>query len=597
VSTQSPVPEILVEPPTTEVGGRINLTAYPPGDPSQWTYDWMVFPNIINGLQDADKQVAYLMTDSAQPGVYDIRCRFIPTTSPVMSTLGVALGPGAAAVSQTVQTRVTVSAAGGPVLGNVVPVSLQRTSVIESADQALWVIIRNRTEAIAFNHYKEFVDGVMCSDAAGNLAFRGSDAYDLLKVATNAFLMHEAGILDPDLYSFGKGVRHSITGQLPHGAANALLDPQTAIESLPLDAQAFNNHERTRLGFNADRAWVERQRQLYYEQIQNEQLTLLPYMKIIRDRLSDIPIKPAATTPANCYGILKSHIQHPLAIELIWNYWHEEGGLAQTLNAILIRFQNRKLRRGVDPLTRFDLDPLRPLANLLWGWVQDEVPRLTVRRRAYEYDHEYGLRLVGGAVPPIRSVDRRSSFLEAFHNLLYLTHVFYKEDDDTTVIADPFPVLNSLREVHILLAEGAHNQFGDLPSTARAEMLIMEWLLARPETREYLGGRPMVPYEEAWMDRVDTMKSMQGWTEVTITHFRDLGVFGEQLLLSIRYGNWSVSFNDPQQAANWARYFRPEVQRYTHAYRAATGVDLTERVDATLPALLLQRREATRRRA
>jgi hypothetical protein len=228
--------------------------------------------------------------------------------------------------------------------------------------------------------------------------------------------------------------------------------------------------------------------------------------------------------------------------------------------------------------------------------VQDELHRLTVRRRAFEYEHEYGLRLIGKAVPSTPAVDARSKFIESFHNLLFLAHVFYKEDDDTTVIADPFPLLNALRETHLLLAEGAHNQFGDLPSTARAEMLVMQWLLARPEMRDFLGGRYMVPYEEDWMDRVDTMKTIQGWTDVSITHFRDLAVYGEQILLGVRYGNWSV-VNVPQQAANWARYWRPELQRYVHAYRAATGVDLTERADGSMPAQLLNQRTAVRRRA
>ena len=91
------------------------------------------------------------------------------------------------------------------------------------------------------------------------------------------------------------------------------------------------------------------------------------------------------------------------------------------------------------------------------------------------------------------------------------------------------------------------------------------------------------------MDRVDTMKSIQGWTDATVTHFRDMAVFGEQLLLSVRYGNWSVE-NDQQTAANWARYWRSEMQRYTHAYRSATGIDLSEQVDATMPALLLRQR-------
>ena len=155
-----------------------------------------------------------------------------------------------------------------------------------------------------------------------------------------------------------------------------------------------------------------------------------------------------------------------------------------------------------------------------------------MRRRAFEYDHEYGFTLLGQAVRHRRTVDGRSQFVESFHTLLHRCYLFFKEDDDTTVIADGFPLLNALRETHLILAEGAHNQFGDLPSTARAEMLIMQWLLARPEMRDFLGGRVMVPYEEDWMDRVDTMKQIQGWTDVSITHFRDMGVFGEQLLLS-----------------------------------------------------------------
>ena len=36
-------------------------------------------------------------------------------------------------------------------------------------------------------------------------------------------------------------------------------------------------------------------------------------------------------------------------MELIWSYWHEEGMLAQTLNAILARFQNRRLVDGPRP--------------------------------------------------------------------------------------------------------------------------------------------------------------------------------------------------------------------------------------------------------
>ena len=66
-----------------------------------------------------------------------------------------------------------------------------------------------------------------------------------------------------------------------------------------------------------------------------------------------------------------------------------------------------------------------------------------------------------------------------------------------------------------------------MPWTARAEMLVQQWILSRPEFREFLGGHPMAPYREPWMGRVDTMKQLQGWGDASVTRFRDLGVFGE----------------------------------------------------------------------
>jgi hypothetical protein len=228
------------------------------------------------------------------------------------------------------------------------------------------------------------------------------------------------------------------------------------------------------------------------------------------------------------------------------------------------------------------------------GFIQDEFRRLTVKRRAYEYSHHYGLSLYGRAVARFRPADNRSKFLEAFHNLLQRAAMFFKDDHDTTVIADGYPLLHALKEVHLLLAQGAQNQFGDLPWTARSEMLLQQWMLARPEIRDFMQSRAMVPYKEPWMPQVDAMKNVQGWTDVTVTHFRDLGDYGEQILLSVRYGDW-VGINDEDSAKNWARYWRPEIQGYLHAYRAATGVDVThgETPDATMPSALLQNRLET----
>jgi hypothetical protein len=157
---------------------------------------------------------------------------------------------------------------------------------------------------------------------------------------------------------------------------------------------------------------------------------------------------------------------------------------------------------------------------------------------------------------------------------LYRASLYFKEADDMTINADAFPLLNALRETHLILAEGSHNQFGDLPTVARIEMLMEQWILARPEIREFLGGRIMVPYDETWMDRVDTMKTLQGWTDTSISYYHDLAKYGEQIILAIRYGNWS-RVNDRDSARNWADRWRDAIQRYLHSYHSVTGVDLT----------------------
>ena len=437
-----------------------------------------------------------------------------------------------------------------PVLqGPSLPVSLQRAQSQVTEDLLFWEIIRDRTDAISFPRYKRFIDEVMCS---GNLPPRGEDirqgyeqtyelrlpfpgvaAYNLLKVATEYFLMQECGVAWDD----------DPGGLLP--------DRRGRFASLE-ELIAF--------------------RQQYLVELEGERV--LPYFDVIRQQLGELSLKPVETLGPDCYGILRSRLSGPCLIELIWSYWHEEGMQVQAMNAISRRFQNRRTAPGGrDPLAHLDIGPLSGLSNLLWGYIQDEQHRLNVVRRAYEYDHEYGLCLYGKAVQNFNPVDSRSKFIEAFHNLLYRTALFFKEDDDTTIIADGFELLNALREVHLLLAHGAHNQFGDLPSNARQEMLIEQWLLARPEMVRFLAGKVMVPYAEPWMDRVDTVKSLFNWTDTTITHFHDLAVHGEQIILSVRYGNWNL-IDNAAQAVNWARFWRPQIQRYIHAYRAVTGVDL-----------------------
>ncbi|MXS80367.1 hypothetical protein SAMN05216317_1126 [Nitrosomonas eutropha] len=483
--------------------------------------------------------------------------------------------------------------------------SLTRTETSFTEDTAFWTGIRNSAEALSFNNYLSFMDWIFCgkqkprelsqfeSDRYDEkhvmwrdkllknrfLPFTDSDAYRVVKAATEAFVMVNCGVHHNDLQPFDPARDEAYLNR------RDLPIPPSGLN------RAFNKDYLVGIDGNGD---------------------VLPYLSVIRRKLPDIPIKIKPFEEAasksregvidadECYGLLQEKLANPCLLELIWSYWHEEGMLVQTSNAITRRFQNVR-SSSRDPLASMEMDPLRPLNNLLWGYIQDEQHRLTVNRRNYEYDHHYGLRLEGKAVQNFRPADTRSKFLEAFHHLLRLCTVFYKQDDDTTVKADAFPVLNALKEVHLILSQGAHNQFGDLPSTARIEMLMQQWILARPEFRELLPTRVMVAYPEPWMDRVDAMKKLQGWTDTSVLHFRNLGMFGEQLLLSIRWGHWSDEF-EPVKALNWARFFRPQVQGYIHAYRATTGVDLSAdptvsaRVDSTLPSALLQKRLASQQR-
>jgi hypothetical protein len=494
--------------------------------------------------------------------------------------------------SDAVTAPTTISILTPAVVETEARVTLQRSFAGPTDDRALWTAIRNRTAAIGFDRYKAFIDCVFCvhpvqpdpvfdeirqkalgyvdaqclddpNDQKQRLSIYGPYAYSVLKLATQAFLALESGVVLRDNKA-GKTKIFDIEKE------------QIRLNDFSLDFKTLKSELQSYLG-NGDQR--------------------LPYLDRIIKNLIALDGDNFEEVLPYCLGVLEFRLTSPSLIELIWSYWLEQGMLVQTMNAIARRFQNRRGSPN-DPLGELEFDPLRPLNNLIWGFIQDEYHRLTVPRRAHEYMHHYGLSLVGKAVPDLDPVDNRSKFIEAFHNLLSAAARFFKEDSDTTVIADAFPLLNALKEVHLILAEGAGNQFGDLTWTARVEMMTIQWMLARPEMKEFLRGRYMVPYQEEWMGAVDSMKKLQGWTDTTVTHFYELAVTGERILLSIRYGDWSDIENIEDQAKTWARSNKPEIQLYIHGYRTVTGVDLaaevTDSSDAATrylqPSVLLQRR-------
>lgn len=426
-------------------------------------------------------------------------------------------------------------------------VRLETPFIPETEDENLWRRIRDSD--LSFNKYRQALDSVL-------------------------------PFLDENAKSLNKGAV---------GAKKRL--PFTNVEEYSLLKFATDIYMKKNLGIPSAGS--------YFNSANNQ---FLPYYQQVSDGLDDI-IEEIENDVAHNPSFDKEaspifqRISSIVPIELIWSYWMEQGMLVQTTNAISLRFQNIKGVHEVEPLGRFDTGPLRGLSQLLWGYIQDEQHTISLPRRVNEYDHEYGLRLLGRAVPRMQNVDSRSKFLEVFHSLLNKCAIFFKELDDTTRKADGFPIYVSLKELHLLLAEGNHNAYQNLTWSVRHEMLIQQYILSRQEMREFLGGRPMMPYQEAWMDKVDTMKMLQGWDPTSIIHYYDLAVCGEKLLLGVRYGSWNEVAIGAPSAANWAIAFRNHIQKYIHAYNTVTGVDLSaDTVDVRFenrgvqPALLIQGR-------
>lgn len=471
-----------------------------------------------------------------------------------------------------------------PEIGQAMPVSIRNSNDEALRQDQLWTVIRNRTQNLSFDRYQSFIDRVLCQQVeiqgkvellggrdaelrggrARQLLAVGTDAYDLLEVATDIFLLLESGTQ----------LRPSIVD----------LNDNDAQES----DQHFLAEEQNRLGMSWDEIKVRIERYL-------GERNRLPYLDRISRALQSANDRAGIGDHPFCDSLLlNGRIDAPCMIELIWSYFHEEAMLVQTMNAISLRFQNRRSDRLPNPMNTLNISSLRPLNNFIWGYIQGEQNRLSLQRRNYEYDHHYGLCVIGRAAASIDSVDSRSRFLEAFNRLLQTCSIYYQERSNTLVNPDPFPLLNAAREVHMLLAEGSGNQYGDLPWAARREMLMMQWILARPEMSHFLNVGETIPYAEAWMNPVDAVKKMQGWTSVSASHFNTLAVFGERLLLSLRHDRWHDPAMSPSYAAGWAQYFRTEIQGYIHSYHVATGVDLSSRgaVDAVLPAVHFRNRLA-----
>jgi hypothetical protein len=424
----------------------------------------------------------------------------------------------------------------GPDFAGRVKVTMGRPDSFPTEDEVLWKAIHERSELIGFRRYQDYIQRVLKLDEdgflsgglsrrLGELGARGLGVYRTLRDFTELFVLSECGSI---------------------------------------------SHERV---FQDERM----ERELRPERQSSREIE-----EQLRDYLRDGELPYIERVVKTAYpsldprfvglDALRSRVfRHPLFLEL----WHEmsleHGMLMRTMAAISARFQNTYISGENDGLSNYESSPLRPLSDFFWGWIDNEPMRLNAKRRIQEYRHQYGPSALDGAVAGIQAADVRTAFPDAFMNLMSLCEAFYKEDNQTTVIADAFPVLFGLRQLHQILAMGAGNTAPQLTFTARVETLMMQLMLAQPELRAFLRVREMVPYDEAWQASVDAMIDLQGWQQPSTTQHNDCARFGEQILLSIRLADWTAG--DETNARNWLRHHREAIRRFMYAQRAISAVD------------------------
>ena len=417
-------------------------------------------------------------------------------------------------------------------------VTMERPDARRTPDEALWSAIEETCRAIGFEQYQAHIGRIFelgpfqgeISRKLGELGARGVGAYRALREATELFVLMGGGPL-----ADRKSARQDATLREFGEVGPQMQQSRKEIED---GLRQYLHHGE------------------------------LPYI----ERVVNAAYPSLDLDGSGLDTLRRRVLRQPLFLEL----WHEmcleHGMVMRTMDAVCARFQNIYNSGENDGLASYEISPLWPLGDLLWDWINHTPTRLNPRRRIHEYRHKYGPTVLGGDAMAVRAADVRTTFPDAFMNLLNLCEEFYKEDSQTTVIADAFPVLVALREVHQILAMGAGNASPQLTFAARVETLMMQLMLAQPELRAFLHVREMVPYDEGWMGQVDAMKDLQGWQDQSISHYRDLSVYGERILLSIRLADWTAGHED--NAKNWARVHKNAIRRFAHAHRAISGVEL-----------------------
>lgn len=217
----------------------------------------------------------------------------------------------------------------------------QPPGINPTLDQGLWIAIRHTAQMTSFEHYREFIDRVLCQGDGPRFDFEGQDG-EIAGLIRTAEKSHSRGGLG--LHAYGVN-------------AYNILRLATETFLLMRCGVAIRGHYRpdwdeARLYQRFSAADARGMLQGYLR----EPGAILPYLEQVfnaldaTDRQTLIPGRDDVNSPF-CIVPLIQRITAPCLIELIWSYWHEQGMLVQTMNAISMRFQNK--RSGAVPGIRW----------------------------------------------------------------------------------------------------------------------------------------------------------------------------------------------------------------------------------------------------
>src|SRR5262245_22541557 len=201
-------------------------------------------------------------------------------------------------------------------------VTLRRTEATLTSDHALWAAIRNRADAIGFDPYDRFINRVLCnvddfnvdldegkpvSDATATItaedlgspsikdrredllrvpSIYGVDAYNLLKLATQAFLLFETGVAV-------ERARDPLTG-VPVGSGTDVVPG-----------------EEGRIGEQVTFDQIKDRLTTYLSPIQNGLAATLPYLKRIVDALVGTDPERQKESLPYCFDLLRNRFKSP----------------------------------------------------------------------------------------------------------------------------------------------------------------------------------------------------------------------------------------------------------------------------------------------